>query len=68
MIVHKKSVFFSSANKILLLILDRVKEGGDHDSIGKPPPSQGRVSFPTLFWIGKLNKDLWRYMEKETNN
>ena len=53
--MHK---FFFLADKVLLLELDGVKEGRDHNSVSKFPARQRSMGFPTLVRVGKLNKDL----------
>ncbi len=46
------------ADKVLLLVLDRIKEGRDHHPVGKHPACQRRVSLLAAFVAGKLHKDL----------
>lgn len=50
--------FFFLADKVLLLELDGVKEGRDHNSVSKFPACQRSMGFPTLVRVGKFNKDL----------
>ena len=56
--------FWFLADKVLLLELDGVKEGGDHNSVSKFPACQRSMGFLTLFRAGKLNKDLQERREK----